>query len=217
LAPLDSLVERELYMKDIADEFSIPIDILQKQLKGYQQEVLKQRPEREPVRRTAPHDAAPHALYPSTNKRKVTQAEQSEKQLLYRLFHFEEVWSYLKEIDADFNFIHDDYQTIYILYEEFFRQTGLVGNIDQFLDRINNPALQNVITEIEWFQLDSEVTYQEIQDLVHIIRDKSSLQDQLTKKQAEMKEARKKNDNERLKAIMLDIVSLSKELKATKK
>ena len=94
---------------------------------------------------------------------------------------------------------------------------GLVGNIDQFLDRINNPALQNVITEIEWFQLDSEVTYQEIQDLVHIIRDKSSLQDQLTKKQAEMKEARKKNDNERLKTIMLEIVSLSKELKATKK
>ena len=217
LAPLDSLVERELYMKDIADEFSIPIDILQKQLKGYQQEVLQQRPEREPVRRTAPQDATQHALYPSTNKRKVTQAEQSEKQLLYRLFHFEEVWSYLNEIDADFNFIHDDYQTIYILYEEFFRQNGLVGNIDQFLDRINNPALQNVITEIEWFQLDSEVTYQEIQDLVHIIRDKSSLQDQLTKKQAEMKEARKRNDNERLKTIMLEIVSLSKELKATKK
>lgn len=217
LAPLDSLIERELYMKDIADEFSIPVDILQKQLKGYQQEVLQQRPEREPVRRAVPHDAAPHAMYPSTNKRKVTQAEQSEKQLLYRLFHFEEVWSYLNEIDADFNFIHDDYQTIYILYEEFFRQTGLVGNIDQFLDRINNQALQNVITEIEWFQLDSEVTYQEIQDLVHIIRDKSSLQDQLTKKQAEMKEARKKNDNERLKTIMLEIVSLSKELKATKK
>jgi DNA primase len=217
LASLDSLIERELYMKDIAEEFGIPIDILQKQLKGYQQDVLQQQPDRAPVRRSEAQSALAQAAYPKTNNRKATQAEQSEKQLLYRLFHFEEVWSYLQEIDADFNFIHDDYQTIYILYEAFFRQNGAVGNIDQFLDRINNPALQNLITQIEWFQLDSEVTYQEIRDLVHIIRDKSSLQEQLTKKQAEMKEARKKNDNERLKSIMSEIVSLSKELKATPK
>lgn len=217
LVSLESLVERELYLKELSDEFGIPVESLQQQLKGYQQELISQRSNQKQnhsspatYRKVQPDTVA-------TKKRKLTQAEQSEKQLLYRLFHFEEVWSYLREIDDGFNFIHDDYQTIFILYEEFFQRIGEVGNIDQFLDRINNQSLQNVIAEIEWFQLDSEVTYKEIEDLVHIIRDKSSLEDLLRRKQLEMREARRLQDSEEVKSLMLEIVSISRELKATKK
>lgn len=216
LVSLDSLVERELYLKELSDEFGIPVDSLQKQLKGYQQQLIA---DRTGPRQSNPTPISHYKANPDTavtKKRKITQAEQSEKQLLYRLFHFEEVWSYLREIDDQFHFIHDDYQTIYILYEEFYQRTGQVGNIDQFLDRINNPALQNIIAEIEWFQLDSEVTYQEIEDLVHIIRDKSSLEDLLGKKQQEMKEARRSKDSEQAKSLMLEIVSISRQLKATR-
>ncbi|UJF14811.1 hypothetical protein LZ578_07230 [Jeotgalibaca sp. MA1X17-3] len=133
------------------------------------------------------------------------------------MFHHEEAWNYLQDIEPDFHFQDEKYQTIFLLYESFHDDLKEVGQIDRFLDRIHNTELIKDIIEIEMLNLQSDVSEQEIIDLVHIISSKASLEVLLQQKMKEMREANRNQQNEEAKRLLMDIVTLSQKIKVTKK
>lgn len=213
LVNVESLVERELYINELADEFSLDPETLKKQLQDNQQDYMKSRQEE---RKKKPSVSSQTTLAVPA-KKKLTQSEISQKQLLYRLFHYEEAWNYLQDIEPDFHFQDEKYQTIFLLYESFHDDLKEVGQIDRFLDRIHNTELVKDIIEIEMLNLQSDVSEQEIVDLVHIISSKASLEVLLQQKMKEMREANRNQQNEEAKRLLMDIVTLSQKIKVTKK
>ena len=213
LVQVESLVERELYINELANEFSLDPATLKKQLQDNQRDYMKNQKEE---RKNSPSSVT-KTLLTIPAKRKYSQSEISERQLLYRLFHHEEAWNYLEEISSDFHFQKEEYQTIYLLYASFHEETREVGHIDHFLDRIHDTDLANHISSIEMLQLQSEVTQQEVIDLVDIISSKGNWEVLLQQKKKEMKEATRNHNSEEAKRLLMDIVSLSQKIKITRK
>ena len=160
---------------------------------------------------------APISTESMSVKQKLTPLQISERQLMYRLFHYEEAWHYLKELTTDFNFVSESLQTIYLLYDAFYQESGQVGQIDRFLDRIKDQHLVTTIIEIEMIDLQSDVSSQEISDIVTIICSKSPLETQLEQKKRAMAEATRQQDKDQAMRLLEDIVNLTRELKLVKK
>lgn len=211
LVTVDSIIEREMYLNELAEEFHLDAGVLKKQLQEYQSNYLKAQ------KKETPNQSAPSVIIDAPVKKKYTQVETSERQLLYRLFHYEEAWHYLGEISPQFNFINEEHQTIFLLYSAFHDEIGDIGQIDRFLDRIKESHLIKTIINIEMLDLQSEVSHQEIADIVHIISSKAGLEEQLRQKKRDMKEASRHNDKDKARHLLEEIILLSRELRLVKK
>lgn len=213
LLQVESLLEREMYLKELAEEFDLEIDVLKRQLQDYQKDYLKV----EQKKRLEKTTIVPYELPERVIKEKVTQVSFSQRQLLYRLFHYEEAWLYLQEAAPQFSFLREDYQTIFLLYGAYREEKGSVGNVDSFISRLSEDQLAATVVEIELLNLNSPLTREEIFDLVHIVTSKAALESKIKEKQREMKEASRQHNHDEARKLLLEIVSLSKELKTVKK
>ncbi|KRN74381.1 DNA primase [Carnobacterium maltaromaticum] len=217
---ITSAVEREMYLKQLSSEFDISLDSLNEQ---YQQLFKEKRAQRKEVKNQFNFGPEPEiepyfpeeemVVQVDTQKRKLDLIEQTERYLLNRLFHFEEAWIQVQSQVEDYHFIHDDYQTLYLLFESFKDTVGEYGSIDAFIDFVKEPPLKNLLVEIEMLSLSEEMTAKEIDDYLDVIVRKSSLSEQLKHKQAAMKEAQRIGDQVVLQQLMLEIVDLSRQLK----
>nr|WP_315529853.1 DNA primase [Carnobacterium maltaromaticum] len=217
---ITSAVEREMYLKQLSSEFDISLDSLNEQ---YQQLFKEKQAQRKEVKNQFNFGPEPEiepyfpeeemVVQVDTQKRKLDLIEQTERYLLNRLFHFEEAWIQVQSQVEDYHFIHDDYQTLYLLFESFKDTVGEYGSIDAFIDFVKEPPLKNLLVEIEMLSLSEEMTAKEIDDYLDVIVRKSSLSEQLKHKQAAMKEAQRIGDQAVLQQLMLEIVDLSRQLK----
>lgn len=214
LVKVDSIIERELYLNELADEFEMDVNALKKQLQEYQKQFLKK--QNQDRAQQQQNQETTRVLFESVPKKKYSLTEISEQQLLYRLFHYEEAWSYLREFAPDFHFSKEMHHTIYLLFSAFRDERGEVGDINSFLDRIKDKNMRDKVTEIEMIDLQSDLTSQEIVDLIHTIQ-QNEIALQLKQKKLEMKEATQRNDKERAKQLLEECLFLTRELKLVKK
>lgn len=213
---ITSAVEREMYMKQLAAEFDISIDSLNEQ---FQQRFYKQQKKRakEP-KRTLPIPEVRSTTFPQVHNQrgKLDSIERAEQLLLNRLFHFEEVRIQLKNLPEEFHFVHDDYQLVYLYYENFQEHAEHAlsdTSIEAFIDFVKETHLKNKIVEIEFQSLGVEVVPQEIKDYIDVISRKALLESKLKQAKDEMTEAAKKGDQSQLRVLMIEIVNLSRMLK----
>lgn len=213
---ITSAVEREMYMKQLAAEFEISIDSLNEQFQSrfYEQQ---QKRSKEPKRNTPSPDVRSTTFPQVHNQRgKLDAIERAEQSLLNRLFHFEEVRIQIRNLSEEFHFVHDDYQMLYLYYENFHEhaQHALSDtSVEAFIDFVQEIHLKNKIVEIEFQSLGVEITPQEIKDYVDVISRKSLLATRLKETKDAMNEAAKKGDQAQLRVLMIEIVNLSRLLK----
>ena len=209
---IPSAVEREVYLKQLSEEFDLTLEILKEQFQqtfyAYQSKKNKgkQAEQQEPPRRAV----APQV---QQQRRTIGPIERAERLLLNRLFHFEAAWVQLKSIDEHFHFLHDEYQMLYVLFESFKEQTDNQGTVEAFMDFVKEPELRNHIAELELMSVSEEMSNQEIIDCVDIISRKSSLENQLKEKQQQIKEASRQGNRDELRILMKEVVDLSRLLK----
>lgn len=210
---IPSAVEREVYLKQLSEEFDLTLETLKEQFQqtfyAYQSKKNKgkQAEQQEPPRRQV---VAPQV---QRQRRAIGPIERAERLLLNRLFHFEAAWVQLKSIDEYFHFIHDEYQMLYVLFESFKEQTDNQGTVEAFMDFVKEPELRNHIAELEVMSVSDEMSNQEIIDCVDVISRKSTLEDQLKEKQQQLKEASRQGDRDQLRILMKEVVDLSRLLK----
>ncbi|WP_198022554.1 DNA primase [Carnobacterium pleistocenium] len=214
LLSVTSAVERELYFKQLANEFELSIDSLKEQ---FQQKFHDSRNQRtkEKQQQQQHQKQAVEINYPQVHmqKRKPDNIEYAERLLLNRLFHFEEAWIIIKNDAADFHFVHDEYQMLFILYESFREHTDNEGPIDAFIDFVKESELKSLIVEIELLSISNEISTREVEDYLDVISRKSVLQMQLKEKQEALTEASRRGDKEQLRVLMIEVVNLSRLLK----
>ena len=141
--------------------------------------------------------------------------EFSQKQLLYRLLHSPEAWSYLARENEEFEFPFVDYQQFYILlrsYREQHLEELLVQEFMNFLDE-SDTVNRNLLSMIEWLEMPEECTEKEIHDLMYFLSKKEDLKQQYQRCMQEMKEAQLSNDATRANKLMMELVNIQKQLK----
>ena len=210
LVKVESIIERELYLNELAEEFDVSPEVLKTQLQEYQKRHLTSKSkEKQVIKQTV------FTIEPPT-KRKESLVEISERQLLYRLFHYEEAWAYLRELAPDFSFTDEAYQTIYLLYDGFRDQIGSVGHIDQFLDQVTDSHLANKVSSIEMLDLQADFSEQEIEDLIRV-NVRTILESKLKQNQTDMVTAKRENNHEQGMQLLLSVIQLKRELEQLKK
>ncbi|MGP6140093.1 DNA primase [Jeotgalibaca sp. A127] len=212
LVQVESLIERELYLNELSEDFDIDLAVLKKQLQEYQQVHMKTKRQEE----TSKQQHATVTTMEMPVKQQLTKADLTERQLLNRLFHHEEAWHYLNELSPEFHFSNEEHQTIYFLYSAFREELQSVGHIDHFLDRLRNQKQIEIVSAINMNEIQAEVSRQEISDIITSLNH-STLQEQLKQKNQEMKAAARSSDKEKAKSLLADIIYLNRQLKMTKK
>ncbi|EPA0890292.1 DNA primase [Enterococcus hirae] len=204
LSQVVSPIEQDMYLSQLATEFQLSRETLQKQIRDFRRENQTNRTN-QPT--TLPEPAISRTAI--TEKRPLTQVEKAEQMLLYRVFKEISVRNLLKE--QQFQFIHDIYAEVYFLFDAFVSQHDEF-NLAEFLDFLQDENLRRLVVEIEYLRVAEESTPREIQDLLRVIR-KSSLADEITLKKQMQQEARRTGNKQLELELTIEIINLTKQLK----
>ena len=141
--------------------------------------------------------------------------EVSQKQLLYRLLHSPEAWSYLARENEEFEFPSVDYQQFYILLRKYREQHLEELLVQEFMNFLNesDAVNRNLLSMIEWLEMPEECTEKEIHDLMYFLTKKEELKQLYQRRLQELKEAQLSNDTIRVNQLMMELVNIQKQLK----
>lgn len=212
LTKVDSLVEREIYLSQLSEEFSLGMDTLKAQFETVMSETqARQLDELEQEQRSRRNEVpTPQASY--ENKTKFTLVEQAERMLLNRLFYYEEAWLLLNKSEPDFEFVSEDYQLIYILFESYREKDFEMTDTEGFLDYLQEDYLKKKVAEIFLIDL-GDLIESEIKDYIHVIKNVSPVKASIFKKTEELKEAQRVGNTSKQQALVIEIINLNKKLK----
>ncbi|MGG5358760.1 MULTISPECIES: DNA primase [unclassified Enterococcus] len=205
LSKVVSPIEQDMYLSQIAAEFQLSRETLQKQVREFKREVQQ---EAMPVPQTSP------AAQPSKQKnRPLTRVEKAEQILLYRIFNETAVRGLLKE--QEFQFVHDEYAEVYFLLDAYLSQENNGFNFAEFLDFLQDEKLRQLVVEVAYLRVASESSPREIQDLLDVI-DKSGLAEEINIKKQQQQEARRTGNKQWELELAIEIIDLTKQLKQAK-
>lgn len=204
LAKLTKPIEREVAIQSLAQEFNITPELLASQVESLMRQQRNQ---------GATHHAPP-SVVPFQKPQDSLQIA-SQKQLLYRLIHSPEAWSYMAHQDENFVFPNEDYQQLFLLVQNYREMMNDEFSLQDFLNYLDESDTRNrnLMTTIEWLEFPEECSEQEIHDLMYLLSKKGSLQQQYQQLLQEMKEAQLAGNNSRAGQLMMQLVSIQKQLK----
>ena len=212
LTQVDSLIQQDHYLTQLATEFHLQRETLQQQLATLKQQArhLQKIPDRAyEVPYEAPPEQAPKVAPITT--RPLTQGEKAEQQLLYRLFNEPRLLYQLEQ--AQVHFLHEDYEEIYRLFKEYYEQKGEF-EVAGFVDYLDNPEIQNKVITIVTLNLPQESTEKEIQVLLRVF-EKTRLADKINEKVILQQEAGRIKNTQLELELAIEIINLRKQLKQT--
>lgn len=126
---------------------------------------------------------------------------------MYRLLHEHDVFLRIKGL-ADFSFIHEDYETIFLLADGYFDRYSEYESAS-FLDFLKDEHLRQIIISLELGDY-GESNEQEISDCLAFIMQHSPLEEQIKAVEAQLEQAKRLGD---AKAIMEQTTKLIELLK----
>jgi len=212
LSRVSSPVERDIYIKQLVEEFDLSYEMISEQVQTQLVETKQKRIDTiRNNRRNQNQFHQSNAQVTYNNKPKLTTTEIAERMLLNRLFYNDEVWTIISDIDENFTFAHDQYQRIYILFESFIQSNGT--QIDDFIDFLSEDDLKELVTNILWMDIDTEPTYYEISDYIQVIAEKSPLQGMINEKRENLEEAKRTGDSQKQLSLTIEITDLYRKLK----
>lgn len=212
LSRVSSPVERDMYIKQLVEEFDLSYDMISEQV---QTELVKTKQKRidkiRDDRKTENQFYGSNAQVAYNNKPKLGTTEIAERMLLNRLFYHDEVWNMILEMDEEFIFAHEQYERIYILFESFIQSEE--AQIDDFIDFLSEDDLKELVTNILWIDIDTEPTYHEINDYIQVITKESPLQSMISEKKEDLEEAKRTGDSQKQLSLTIEITDLYRKLK----
>ncbi|KRN43422.1 DNA primase [Fructilactobacillus fructivorans] len=204
IAKIDKPVERSVYLKQLSDEFELDMNALTVQCKQIRSTFINKR-QRKQVRMLKT-DTVPEVL--NQNPKKITRVESAERLLLSRMLNNRNVWLKVTD-DPEFSFVHDQYQTIYLLAQHYFQNHDHYSAAE-FSDFLKESDLQSTLANIEMAALSNEPSEKEIDDCVRIIRQALTGEVSLKTKHQAMMDAVKLGDIEKAAQLGKEYQDLQK-------
>ncbi|USS85390.1 DNA primase [Fructilactobacillus myrtifloralis] len=204
IASLDSSVERTVYLKDLATDLDLELASLQEQCDQDRQRLEhEQRPAHSKV---TPPPAAPQ----QREQPRYSRVENAERQLLTAMLHDSNVWTQVIN-RPDFNFVHDDYQQLYLFAQEFFRQHAEYDSAE-FSDFVGERHLQSVLAELEMTPAYDYYSAQAVADCVKIIQQDAPLTAQIKTLKHEFAVAEQTGNELQQLKLATDLIKLQQQL-----
>ncbi|MBD8003595.1 DNA primase [Bacillus norwichensis] len=200
LSKLTNPIERDLYTRQIADEFSLSLEVLESQQKKLVQ--IEGRKQQKP----------PDGLVQAPPKKKKVVAAHltAERLLIARMIRDEEATFRIMAMLENQSFHYDEHQAI-ITYLLGYYAAGNPPDPLHFLDHLPDKKLRAIVTEIEMMAVDSEDTEQELKDCVNYVLNHSKML-MIKEKQLEQREAERSNNVKKALEIAQEIIDLRKSL-----
>ncbi|EMW5594264.1 DNA primase [Enterococcus faecalis] len=216
LTNVQSPLERDRYLNQIAQEFQLSVHSLEEQfnqLKQAQRSVQRQerqqfyQDEMMPPPMEEPVFEENHVQ----NKLPLTQVQKAERSLLFRLMNEQGVRQTIQQL-PDFSFAHDEYQELYFLLESY-ATLHQSFDIADFINFLQDNQTKQLAIEIAYQNLSEESSEREVADLLHVIA-LSSIAEAIEQKKIQQQEA-KRVGNQQLEAeLTMEIIQLARQLKA---
>ncbi|QCQ05113.1 DNA primase [Ligilactobacillus animalis] len=207
VAQVKDPLARDLTLNRLAKEFELDKNNLTSQLQALMQQVQSEQLKQDQANSLKRSDKVVYSTQQRQEKKRYTPAEQAERLLLYRLLHEHDVFLRIKGL-ADFSFIHEDYETIFLLADGYFDRYSEYESAS-FLDFLKDEHLRQIIISLEMGDY-GESNEQEISDCLAFIMQHSPLEEQIKAVEAQLEQAKRLGD---AKAIMEQTTKLIELLK----
>ncbi|ALS00704.1 DNA primase [Enterococcus silesiacus] len=225
LSLVQSPLERDRYLNQLAKEFQLSFQSLEEQLKQLEtQQRSAKRRERQPASpppqayeidhmQEPPELQEPPAVPSIQNKLPLTQVEKAERTLLYRLMNEQSVRNQVIQL-PEFSFAHDQYQELYLLLDSYMSIHSDFLLAD-FIDYLKDDVIKKLSIDISLQTISEESSEREIADVIRVIQN-SSLEDQLKEKQLQKKEAERLGNKQLVDELAIEVVNLVKQLQKSR-
>lgn len=216
LTNVQSPLERDRYLNQIAQEFQLSVHSLEEQFNQLKQEQRSvQRQERQQFYQDEmmppPMEEPVFEENHVQNKLPLTQVQKAERSLLFRLMYEQGVRQTVQQL-PDFSFAHDEYQELYFLLESY-ATLHQSFDIADFINFLQDNQTKQLAIEIAYQNLSEESSEREVADLLHVIA-LSSIAEAIEQKKIQQQEA-KRVGNQQLEAeLTMEIIQLARQLKA---
>lgn len=200
LAKVQSPVEQDLYLGQLANDFHLTRESLKQQLQMVRQTIRTERRQQQTVPSPAPVQSV---------RRVVTKEEKAERMLLYRSMNESSVREQL--VQTDFQFIHDHYQELLLYLDSYMMVHGNFILAD-FLNYLKENEMKQLAIDISMISMSEDSNEREIYDLMRVIS-QSGIAEEIKQRQKEQLEARKSGNQQRELELTIQIIELTKRLK----
>ncbi|WP_010173620.1 DNA primase [Bacillus coahuilensis] len=203
ISHLQSPVERDLYLKQLSEEFEISYEALKQQQTAMYFSERKRDPSQFVSKKVA--------QLPLEKKNKLLPAYiNAERYLIAYMLKNEDVTYKVKDLLSGESFNIDEHQAIFTYLLAYYEE-GNLPSASSFLSFISDDKLRRLVSEIEMLTIQTEMNPVELTDYVHsVIKQQKMLT--IREKEAEKKEAEKHKDYIKAAEIAMDIIKLNKEL-----
>ena len=141
----------------------------------------------------------------SHEKTRYSPVEQAERLLLYRSLHEQNVYLRVRAL-ADFSFIHEEYETIFLLAEGYFEHYATYESAS-FLDYLKEEHLRQIVIALELTEY-GEANEQEIDDCLAFIMKRSPLEVQIEAVKEKIAQAKRINDSQTIVTQTAKLIEL---------
>lgn len=204
LARVSEPLERDLYLNKVATKLNVDKMMLQARLNELTNNFQQHKAQK--VNRQINSLMTSYQLPVATH---FSQEEQAERILLYRLLHDPATYQKIARL-PDFCFIHEQYQTVYLLVSAYF-QAYNTFELATFLEFLKAPQLKELVISLEMANYREETNQEEVDDCLAMILDYSPLNKKIKDITAQLQEAKRLNNTKLITDLTIELVGLLKE------
>ena len=203
LAMIDSSIEREYYLKELSNEYSISLDTLKDELNNNRQKAGIHKDKREKNRYTNRGSSF-------TKQRKLLPAfHNAERQLIsYMLQDVNITDKVQEEIGAAFNV---DEHKIIATHLYAFYEAGHPADVSLFIEKLSDQRVKQLVAEIAMAPVLEDISDQVIHDYIRIIRAEMSDKVSVKSLKEAQKLAEQQNDPIKAAQIAMQIIEIRKQ------
>ncbi|MEQ7220495.1 DNA primase [Vagococcus fluvialis] len=208
LIHVSSIVEVDLALSQLADEFHVSKNTLQNELRTKKQNFKQQS-----MASYSQEDyGEKEIVIPKHYEvKKIGQVEKAEMTLIFRLLTERSAYQFLSARE-DLTFAHDVYQELYLHLTNYIQLHGEIVIAD-FLDYLKEQELKQVLIQTTMQNFSEESTKQELEDCLLVIK-KGEIQERINTLINDQQEARRVGNSDLEAEATLQIIMLQKQLKS---
>ncbi|MGD6940865.1 DNA primase [Cytobacillus gottheilii] len=207
IAKLDKAVEKDLYIRQLAEEFSVSLDALKEQLAGMEKKHSSSKAQKEHAGRSN----TPVMLNPVPASSKIRPAfHTAERNLISHMMKDADIAFKVQNLLGENTFNIDEHQAIFTYLLGYF-ESGHSPDTSAFIHFINDDKLRKICAEIALVTINDEVSEQELSDYIKQVLNYQKML-KIKEKKAEAKEAERQKDYVKAALISMEIIQLQKSL-----
>jgi DNA primase len=204
ISQLNKAVERDHYLRQIADEFNLSLDALKQQQYQSFREIQKKKDKDS----TQWHNKSRNSS--NLNKPLKNAFQNAERFLLAHMLKSIEITERVEEtVGGNFNI--EEYSAIAAYLYAYYKD-GNSPDISHLMQTINDTKLLKIISELAMIEINTEVTDQEINDYIHKVLEYPKLQE-IQLKEKEKLQAEREKDVVQAARIAKQIIEMKLALK----